>query len=154
MHIRDISLDHRGETGDTWHWFLQYILIEVLKMPSNNPEHQSNVKKNQALNMFPVIWLVAIFCIHTAVSDLRVLHSVSFSSTKCIGLLYLLVAVTGQYQGYHRHRLHAWMSRNPHLDDLHLLLCQLEFLQQMHYRSEHTRRRKEQIRAGFFSVYN
>lgn len=45
------------------------------------------------------------------------------------------------------HRLRALMSKNPHLDDLHLVLCQLEFLQQMHYRSGHTRK-EEQIRDG------
>lgn len=60
----------------------------------------------------------------------------------CIELPYLLIVVAGQYQDYHRHRLHALMSKNPHLDDLHLLLCQSEFLQQMHYRSGHTGRKK------------
>ena len=104
--------------------------------------------------MLSLIWLVAIYRIHTTVSDLMVLHSVSFSSTQCIELLYLLVVVAGQYQDYHTHRLRALMSKNPHLDDLHLLLCQLEFPQQMHYRSGHTRRKKSRLGMVFYSTYN
>lgn len=104
--------------------------------------------------MLSLIRSVVVYCIHTAVSDLMVLHSVSFSSTQCTGLLYLLVAVAGQYQDYHMHRLHALMSKNPHLDDLHLLLCQLEFLQQMHYHSGHTRRKKSRLEMVFYSVYD
>lgn len=102
--------------------------------------------------MLSLTWLV-IYCIYTAVSDCM-LYSVSFSSTQRIGLLYLLAAAAGQYLDYHMHRLHALMSKNPHLDDLHLLLCQLEFLQQRHYRSEHTRRKKNRLEMVFHRAYN
>lgn len=154
-----LAPDRREKIGDTWHWCLYCILIESLKMlhymPSKNLEHQNNVKKQtHTIYILSVTRLVVIYYIHTAVSNLAVLHFVSFSSTRCIGLLYLLVAVAGQYQDYHRHRLHALMSKNPHLDDLHLLLCQLEFLQQRHYRSVHTRRKKSILGMVFYSVYN
>lgn len=67
-------------------------------------------------------------------------------------LLYLLAEVVGQYQDYHMRRLHALMSKNPHPDDLHLLLSQLEFQQQRHYHNGHTEREKRLV-TGFSSWY-
>lgn len=106
--------------------------------------------KKQTHTIYVSTDMISSHILHTAISDFMVLHSVSFSSTQCIGLLYLLVAVAGQYQDYHMHRLHALMSKNPHLDGLHLLLCQLEFLQQMHYHSGHTRRKKSRLGMVLF----
>lgn len=123
-------------------------------MPCKKLEHPNKVK-NQTHTVYAFNYMINGNIFHSC-SSFR-LYGVTFYflfKHTCTELLYLLIVVAGQYQDYHRHRLHALMSKNPHLDDLHLLLCQSEFLQQMHYRSGHTRRKKSRWAMVFYSVYN